>query len=190
MDVVEDVDVPGTYPQWNGEDPAISGLPAGEAWSCPASSYSVMVLGTREHGTFIIAGLFKRLWEHGARRNGFPTARYQVPDAQHPNTSANYYIYGGQVDVECQGGYLQRGIIKQWVGNLHPYQYHGSAGPSNRRASTASQGWAFQNASNFKNGSANGDWAKVLRTYVEQGICTPGWAIIIDGKKVCNGKDG
>lgn len=189
MDVAEEHDVSGSFPQWDGRDPVVAGLPAGAAWSCPVTAQSVMVLATNNRGTFIIAGVFQREFEYGVMRNGFPTARYRVPPTQHYNTSGDYYLYGGSVDVECQGGYLNLGIVKYWVGNLDPYAYYGSSGPSNRRERTGSNGWAFQNAS-YQNGSTGGgsgaeNWQSVLQRYIDTGQCTEGWTIIVDDVKRC-----
>lgn len=189
MDVAQEQDVQGTFPEWDGRDPAVDGLPAGSLWSCPAWTASTMIISTYDHGTFIIAGVFQKQFDNGTTRHGYPTARYSVPAAQHYNTQGNYYIYGGSVDVECQGGYVNLGFKKLWVGNLDPYQYYGSAGPSNRGARTGSNGWVYQNASH-QNGSSGGgsgaeNWQTVLQLYIDTGQCTEGWSIYVDGVKAC-----
>lgn len=191
MDAISEPEsVEGSFPEWDGIDPAYSALPDGQTYSCPAVGASVMVIGS-DKGTFIVAGIFSLVSRHAGTRHGFPHARYSVPNTTHYNIEGTYYIHGGYVDVTCRGRFFTVGGIRRWIGDLHPYAYYGAGGPVSRGASNYSgQGWAYQNTANqFSSGSQNsqGDWANVLKKYLETGECTPGWAIVVDGVKVCNG---
>lgn len=180
----------GSYPQWNGEDPAIS-TSIGQQYICPEISASVMLLASNQ-GTFVIAGVFEKV-AGLPMRNGYPAARYAVPNTMHYNTDLTYWIQGGVVEVTCRGRYFNTGRGRVWVGDLHPYAYFGAGGPASVTRTgggslESDQGWAFKNAANYRNGSAgSGNWAEVLDRYLEEGVCTSGWSIIIDGVKVCDG---
>lgn len=185
---------PTGLPAWNGIDPAYSGMPVGGDWSCPDVSGSVMVLHTVQHGTFILSGIFSKITNTGTR-NGYPTAKYQVPFGDHYNTAATWYISGGVVDVECRGGWLALGSLKMvWVGNLDPYRYSGGvSGPSNSSPGVTNAGWGYHDDSNGSSGSTKGGngssttWSGVLNHWMSTGECTPGWTLFVDNARVCSG---
>jgi hypothetical protein len=73
---------------------------------------------------------------------------------------------------------------------MHWFFFRGDQGPANGGSGNNNNGsrggWAYKDGS-FENGNGDhGSWQTALENYLNNGTCTPGWDIYVDGFQVCD----
>lgn len=193
---------PAGAAQWEGQSVE---WPSGYdyASTCPAQlayiKFKVEIEGTNDVARFEIPAadvpILKEV-DLGYTVFGQPMAKYRLPELIYNSTDGNYSIYGGLVSVTCHSELRQ---ISSYVFGVEivigrSWNYESAGGV--RRNSTpqpplfgGSSGWAYRdNSRSFDAGSDSG-WFDALSAWVNNGSCTVGWDIFVDGVQVCR-KDG
>jgi hypothetical protein len=164
-------------------------LPAAE---CPAYVDGGWWLRWRTHN-FIIWGHWQRI--KSLRVWPFGKAEYLIPAGPWESDDKKARIWSGVVLGSCYGGYERgefRGIITStwlrgdaeeagtnpagsWAGNSPPDDGEGATTVDTSSGTTTSGAWY----------TGDPEVDKVLKAFYENGTCTPGWLIFVNGAQVC-----
>lgn len=173
-DTVEQIDEVVTGRGLFGNVQDASSLPAAE---CPARVSGGFWVGWRGHD-FIIWGDWIR--QTSLRSWPWGTAEYAIPAGPHESKDGRAIIYSGVVVGRCFGGPNRYG---EWEGIIVVDWARGDA--KELPASSGSGGGTF--AANPGGWMSTGDEEAdvVVRRFLETGVCSEGWVIIVDDVRVC-----
>jgi hypothetical protein len=115
--------------------------------------------------------------------SGIPKARYSLPPGPWISDDGQARIWSGTIDGTCfvrEHHVLGFRITEGYIGW---YKFNGDGDDS---SSTGSGGGTWVSYGGAGGGEyIDSEAAQVVQTYLEDGTCTDGWVIIVDGERVC-----
>lgn len=121
--------------------------------------------------------------------SGLPKGRYLLPPGPWLSDDGRARIWSGTIDGTCFVQYYSwYGIITIEAGSMGWYAFHGDYEEIGDEASFASNGGeyggvVYYSLSDLQAGDPEA--YKVIMTYINDGTCTDGWVVVIDGDRVC-----
>lgn len=152
--------------------------PAG--FFCPPTTNG-MKFTKRDH-KFDVDGEFVRLTHQTFPPPMFAKASYRVPPGPHESTDGKMIMYSGTVRVSCNIEQY-RTILPFDVQYGHIWVV-GVSGDFYEKPNTGGEGGGDDWADRLE-GTVDGDSMAIVDDYLEDGTCTDGWAIYVDGVRVC-----
>jgi hypothetical protein len=117
--------------------------------------------------------------------SGIPKARYQIPQGEYTSDDGTLRIYSGTVDGTCF-------VSEQYVlgfriqaGYMAWYKFQGVSRDLTVGSGQAQDGVWVSYGGNGGGSYMDPEAARVLERYMNEGLCTPGWMIFVDGAQVC-----
>lgn len=165
------------------EPPYADGLYDGDParFVCPAKigAFDFVYKGHK----FVMSGTLERIG-YLPQRNAFPRARYRLPAGPHTSLDGKAIIWSGTVDVTCIVDREQVNIFGVIITGTAGYilfnSFQGDYRETATRTSYGGGGWGGDGGTNFTDEELN-----VIKAFLEQGVCSEGWVIIVDDVRVC-----
>lgn len=122
--------------------------------------------------------------------SGIPKARYQIPQGQYTSDDGTLRIRYGTLDGTCL---MQRntyaGMIEVTEGWMLWYKFTGVTEDLTFWGGGQGQAedgvWVSYGGTDGSGTYMDPEAARVLERYMNDGVCTPGWMIFVDGAQVC-----
>jgi hypothetical protein len=123
--------------------------------------------------------------------SGIPKARYAIPPGSYESEDGTLRIRSGTLDGTCL---LQRetiaGLIEVIQGYMLWYKFQGvsedlTAWGGGGQGQAQDGVWVSYGGSNGGGTYMDPEAARVLERYMNDAVCTPGWAIFVNGAQVC-----
>lgn len=125
-----------------------------------------------------------------AMSSGIPKARYAIPPGRYVSDDGTLRIRSGTLDGTCL---IQRrtyaGMIEVTEGYMLWYKFQGVSEDLTFEGGGQGQAqdgvWVSYGGNNGSGTYMDPEAARVLERYMNDGVCTPGWAIFVNGAQVC-----
>lgn len=199
-DVAQDVGLAtgGEY-LWQGESFAVAmeGIETSEKF-CPSfyrpGKVGMYVIEFGEDAEFYRPGTAVLQGIIGRTVLGFPMARYAIPNQilTSSQPAGKYQIVGNitlyvvcnMVRFRTSAGRLVEGGFMR----IYNVEADLRLAESGLGGGSPDRGWAWISGEEYRNGAGEGsDWRVVVDDFVENGDCTAGWEIWVDGVQTCDG---
>jgi hypothetical protein len=138
---------------------------------------------------FQVEGEAPRIPANIPQTSGIPKGRYLLPPGPWLSDDGRARIWSGTIDGTCFVFYtLWAGVITTEEGAMSWYGFHGDYEKIGDNASFASNGGqyggvVYYSLSELQSGDPEA--YKVIMAYINDGTCTDGWVIVIDGERKC-----
>ncbi len=178
-------------PLWLGETQPFGGV----EFECPRSmrgvDWAVRHGATYERIEFDMGWIYMIYYQGPAPSGtiGVPGGRYSAPNTWHSySRDGQYKAWGGNLYGECHGQYVRTRLgFRVWVGFMRWYAFDGAIEALYTGNGGTESGWSASHSSNLT--GQGSDWEAALAAYLNEGRCTPGWQIFVDGGMVCDGEE-
>jgi hypothetical protein len=118
---------------------------------------------------------------------GLPKARYRIPSGQWTSKDGTLRIFSGTLDGTCmvyETTYF--GFLRVREGYMNWYKFQGVSEDLTFSGGGQAQDGIWVSYGGERGGSYMGpEAARVLERYLNDGVCTSGWMIFVNGAQVC-----